>query len=264
MVVKERGRPLRVLKDLTSDPGFTGQFSVSPDGRRVAWIRARGDLGEPGRLLVQSGRRARVVARDAAAGFPCATPVWSPDSRRVAYLPLGTGGVGRRVTAVPADGGGPARRLGTTRGVCHLAWAAGGRRLAGYTGDTAGVFLLDAATGRARRVPGIPLANHVGGLSPDGRRVVVRELRPSAPGGDGAWPTAFTPSIVDTRTGRRIPVTADGEVLGAAYLPDERLVVRVRGNPGNTLVLRAPDGRETGRLAEPPQSARMGLLTVVP
>jgi WD40 repeat protein len=264
VLVKDRGRPLRVLMDFSGRPDMVSQFSVSPDGRRVAWIRTRGGLDQPGELLVLSAGREKVVARDAAAGFPCATPVWSPDSRRVAYLPLGANGVGSRVNEVDADRGGRARRLGTTRGVCHLAWSADGRRLAGYSGDTAAVFLLDAKTGRARRVPGIPMANHVQSLSPGGGRVVVDELRPDEPGGDGVWPTRFTPSIVDTRTGRRVPITVKGKVLGAAYLPDGRLAVRVGGKDHNTLVVSASRGKKLKRLAEPPQTVRMGLLALIP
>ncbi|WP_055482284.1 hypothetical protein [Sphaerimonospora mesophila] len=60
------------------------------------------------------------MAGGAAAGFPCGTPVWSPDSATVAYLGRSNADAAP-LMIVKADGRSKARRAGRTPGVCHLA-----------------------------------------------------------------------------------------------------------------------------------------------
>ncbi|GIH71972.1 TolB-like translocation protein [Sphaerimonospora thailandensis] len=231
------------------------QFSVSPDGTKLAWITWGG------KLHVRTGGKEKVVAKGAAGGFPCATPVWSPDSAYLAY-PSDSDVDASPLMIVKADGTG-ARKAGVPRGVCHLAWSADGRHLAGYTGETDGVYIFDLKTGKSVRAKGIRLANHVQSLSPDGRRVVVRTLSPTEPGGDGLWPGGFTPTVVDTVTGKWVPIPVKGTKVGAFYLPDGRLVVRVLGRTHNTLVVLDSAGRELQRLAEPARVRNQGLLQIV-
>ncbi|MEW9533956.1 hypothetical protein [Microbispora sp. NPDC049125] len=233
------------------------QLTVSPDGAKAAWVGA-------GKLHVLTGLgsarpKDRVVASDAAEA-PCLTPVFSPDSTTVAY-PRRAKQEASVVVAVAADGTG-SRVLGKTRGVCHLAWSGAGRYLAGYAGTTEGVYLLDTRTGTSRRAKGIALANHVQSLSPDGRRVVVHRIGPKDPGGDGVWPSWFTPAIVDTRTGDRVAIPVRGSLLGALYLRDGRLVVRVRGAKHNTLVIVGANGRILQRMSEPARVREDALMAV--
>ncbi|GHH63043.1 hypothetical protein GCM10017673_03250 [Streptosporangium violaceochromogenes] len=236
-------------------PGFVGQFSAAPGGGRVAWIDARN------RLHVRSAGGDRVIAKDAAYAGPCLTPAWTADGKRIAYPVKGTASA-TTVKVVGADGRNPVK-AGTTLGPCHLTWSADGRTLAGYAGDTDGVHLLTAGSPVSRRVPGVKLANHVQSLSPDGRRVVVNAIGADAPGGDGSWPLAFTPSIYDTVTGRKIAVPVKGRVIGALYLRDGSLAIRVAGRPANTLLVLDASGRELRRLTEPARARTLGLLHVL-
>ncbi|MEU8250262.1 hypothetical protein [Nonomuraea sp. NPDC048916] len=236
-------------------PGDSPQFAASPDGRKVAWITAGG------LLRVREGAKVTTAARGLQGGTPCLSPVWSPDSRRVAYVHVGRNPAGS-VSAVNADGTGE-RVLGSTRGVCHLAWSPDGRYLAGYAGTTEGVYRLDVKTGKAAKVKGVTLAGHVQSLSPGGRYVVVRTLRASDPGGDGTWPEWFTPTLVDTVTGRKVPIGVKGRQIGAFHLADGRLVVRVAGSAGNTLVVLDRTGRVVQRLSEPVAARNQALLQVL-
>ncbi|MEN3535922.1 hypothetical protein AAH991_12465 [Microbispora sp. ZYX-F-249] len=234
---------------------MTGQFSASPDGTKVAWITDRGEV------RVGSGSTATTVAKGAAAGFPCGTPVWSPDSRSVAYVNKGNSDAGP-VSIVGADGRG-ARKAGTTLGICHLAWSADGRYLAGYAGTTRGVYRLDVKTGKAVKVKGVDLANHVQSLSPDGAKVVVAPLSRTAPAGDGSWPGGFRPAVVDVATGKKSAIPVKGSLIGAFYLRDGRLVVRVAGRTANTLVVLDKNGRQLQSLTEPAAARRQALLQIV-
>ncbi|MFD8528829.1 TolB family protein [Streptosporangium canum] len=234
---------------------LSAQFSVAPDGRRIAWI------DEKGRLRVGSASGDKVIAKDAAYGAPCLTPAWTADGKRVAYLRKGTAAA-MAVAVAGADGKGVVDS-GTTLGPCHLTWSADGRTLAGYAGDTAGVYLLDTRSRVSGKAPGIKLANHVESLSPDSRRVVVNAIGPNAPGGDGSWTPLFTPSIYDTKTGKKITIPVKGRLVGARYLRDGRLAVRVRGTAANTLVTLDASGRELRRAAEPAKARNLGLLGVL-
>ncbi|GAA2851743.1 hypothetical protein GCM10010517_09370 [Streptosporangium fragile] len=235
--------------------GFAGQFAVAPDGLRVAWI------DDKGRLHVRAGSADKVIAKDAAYGGPCLTPAWTADGRRLVY-PVKGGTTATTVAVVGSDGKGRSD-AGKTLGPCHLTWSADGRTLAGYAGDTDGVHLLDTRTRVSGRVPGIKLANHVESLSPDARRVVVNAIGANAPGGDGSWPLTFTPSIHDTRTGKKIAIPVKGRLLGARYLRDGRLAVRVKGATANTLVVLSASGKELQRLAEPARARALGLVGVL-
>ncbi|WP_189237791.1 TolB family protein [Planomonospora parontospora] len=247
-------------RTLWTDRSGFGQFSVSPDGGKVAWIDGKGRL-HVSAAATGSGKAAdKVVARGAAAGGPCLTPAWSADSRRIAF-PLAGGSDRLTVAVVGADGRGLGK-VGATLGVCHLTWSADGRTLAGYAGSTEGVHLLDTASRTSRRVPGIRLANHVAGLSPDGRRVVVHAMGPDAEAGDGSWPAEFAPSVYDTRTGKKVALPVRGRLIGALYLRDGRLAVRVAGRTANTLVVLSPSGKRLQTLPEQPRNRRLGLLQV--
>jgi hypothetical protein len=232
-----------------------GQFSASPDGAKVAYI----DLD--GRVHVISGGTNRVIGRGAIAGAPCATPVWSPDSARVAY-PLQATEATAAIAIVNADGTGR-KKAGRTYGVCHLAWSGNGRYLAGYAGDTRGVYLLDVVTGKSRKAAGIKLANHVQSLSPDGRKVIARIITPSDPGGDGTWPNWYRPAIVDTVTGAKLTIPVRGTLLGAIYLRDGRLAVRVKGATRNTIVVLSKTLKRVQAFPEPSTVRSFGLLHVL-
>ncbi|MEV7009362.1 hypothetical protein [Streptosporangium sp. NPDC051022] len=245
------------LSRLTVGGGnFVGQFAAAPGGGKVAWIDGKS------RLHVKSASGDKVIAQNAAYGGPCLTPAWSADGKRIAYVVKGTADAG--TVALVGSGGGRPVTAGKTLGVCHLAWSADGKTLAGYAGDTDGVYLLNTVSHVSTRVPGIKLANHVDGLSPNGDRVVVNTISPSDPGGDGSWPLAYTPSLYETKTGKKITIPVKGTLIGARFLYDGTLVVRVKGRSFNTWVVLDPDTYKVSqRVPEIKEARNLGLLGVM-
>ncbi|GAA3685550.1 hypothetical protein GCM10022224_057890 [Nonomuraea antimicrobica] len=229
------------------------QYTVSPDGKKVAWVSSGG------RLQIRQGGRTMTLVSGLQAGTPCLTPAWSADSAKVAYPQSGG-----TIMSVKADGTGAPHRLGTSPGVCHLAWSADGRYLAGYTGEANALYRLDTRTAESAPVKGVKWITHVQSLSPNGRHAIVEF--PQQPGtlGDGTWPTAFKPVVLDMVTGKRRTPAVKGRLLGAFYLADGRMVVRVAGEEHNTLVVLGTDGKELQRVAEPARAKKQALLQVLP
>ncbi|MFE0147704.1 TolB family protein [Nonomuraea sp. NPDC059007] len=237
----EKGEGWRTL----AGTGAMPQMAAAPDGRKAAWIT------DKGKLVVKAGRTLTTVATKLQGGTPCLTPTWSADSKQVAYVK------GETVMAVRADGTG-ARKLGSTKGVCHLAWSADGRYLAGYTGEADALYLLDTKTGKDDRVKGVKSITHVQSLSPDGSKAVVQVPSDPETPGDGTWPSAFTPVLLDTATGKKRAIPVKGKLTGAFYRPDGSMVVRTAGK----IVILDRNGEEVRRLAEPAGAKDAALLQV--
>jgi hypothetical protein len=234
-------------------PGPAAQYTVSPDGRKAAWVTTSG------RLQVRAGGKTSTIVSGLQSGTPCLTPVWSADSASVAYIEGAD-----TIMSVKADGSDAPRRLGRSQGVCHLAWSAGGRYVAGYTGEANALYRLDTKTGKAIRAKGVKWITHVQSLSPDGRSAVVQVPANADMLGDGTWPTAFKPVVLDMTTGKKRTPAVKGKLIGASYLPDGRLVVRVAGTRQNTLVVLDAAGKEIQRVAEPAGAKKQALLRVLP
>ncbi|MFI6740248.1 hypothetical protein ACIBI9_45615 [Nonomuraea sp. NPDC050451] len=238
------------------------QFAASPDGTKAAWITESGNLN-----IRERGRTSTIVS-GLQGSTPCLTPVWSADSTKVAYP--STNGT---ITAVRADGSNAPRKLGVSKGVCHLAWSGNGRYLAGYTTTGDGLYRLDSKTGKTVMVKGVKSITHVQSLSPDGTKAVVAFPEGAQALSARTWPTTFKPVILQIPSGKRQKLPVKGNAIGAYYLPDGRLVMRMAAertqsrhaavHAHNTLVVFDSAGNELQRLAEPPKAKNQALLQVV-
>jgi Tol biopolymer transport system component len=147
---------------------FFGAFLISPDGMRVASAQAH--LGAPDIYLLDLDRD--VSARITTDPAPELTPVWSPDSRELAFGRSDTPGVYRR----PANRGGADQLLFRPPSLGFPAsWSTDGRFLlvsvfgtgSTYTGD---LWVLPL-TGNRKAVPLVAseFLEGPGRFSPDGR-----------------------------------------------------------------------------------------------
>lgn len=197
-------------------PDDLRQASWSPDGRRVAYVKA-------GNVAVANadGSAGRIVAQRAA------TPSWSPDGRRIAYTALLDSGLAAIGLADPSGSNRRILVLPLTGSVSEPAWAPSGREL--------------AVTARATTASATEL--HVAAVDGTGARLLAR----------GASDAAWSPQgsrIAFVQGGNVVAANADGAAArlvaaGAtspAWSPDGRLIAFVRR--GGLFVVPADGGRE--------------------
>ena len=176
-------------RPLTTDQGFEGMPSLSPDGNYVAFIAGGGELQKDFDLYVKQiggGPPLRLTSGPAVEEFPA----WSPDGRSIAFvrtkgdkldvlLIAPIGGPERKVAEVTAD---------TSTSVFsfvhpYLSWSPDSKFLVTTDrqslNEPLGLFLLSVSTGEKRRLTSPPppsLADGNPAVSPDGRSLAFVRL----------------------------------------------------------------------------------------
>jgi DNA-binding winged helix-turn-helix (wHTH) protein/Tol biopolymer transport system component len=177
------------LRPLTADQGREQFPTLSPDGRRVAYVAVKtGPLSLSGQLVVREvrGVGSKVLLRLGEDGEQFRAPTWSPDSQEVAVMLVN--GAQCRIAAIGVDT--LARReLGACRaedgGRARIAWSPDGAHIAlSQRADDAHthtrIHLLDVRTGAmtALAVPVVPDSDAIDPhYSPDGAQLAWREQR---------------------------------------------------------------------------------------
>jgi hypothetical protein len=155
--------------------GFAAVPSWSPDGRRLAFVRAEADRPKVWNLWtidVVTGEMRRVTSHRAGQPWGAA---WFPDGQRIAYsnetrlIVRALDGSSERVFPSPVPG----------RGVRTPAVSPDGQRIM-FQVSRNGAWLLDLRDGSMRRVLADPSAEEFA-WSPDGRRVAYHSRR------SGTW-----------------------------------------------------------------------------
>lgn len=161
----------RKAEQITTGEFDDRQVRWSPDGKRLAFTSERG-VGDPDRfnnsdVFVVDATPGATPVRLTSWSGPDASPVWSPDGSRIAYLqgsePQLSAYTQNTIAIVPSSGG-AAQLVATSldRDVNQLAWTADGRALRFLLGDDRAQHLaqVDVSSGTVTRVV-------------DGRRVVT-------------------------------------------------------------------------------------------
>jgi len=200
----------------------------SPDGRSIAFVTSR---GEPGDLVVVTGRNRRVAARrERGLSF-----AWSPDGRWLAVQ-------GKGLFIERPDGSG---RRNLAENLYYGAWSPDGRLLALFDSAVGGVRIYDVRSGRTRTMIAVGGGDLV--WSPNGRLL--------------AMDSSAGITIADVTTAKMRLLTKDHS-SGLAWSPDGDLLayveetfsmqaarnLRVVGLAGNVRTIVAVGGSYGGRI----------------
>jgi len=194
------------VTDVSRSPWNDQRASLSPDGRRVAFVSDRS--GTPAVYTVGAdGRGLRRVVRAASVQEDRPLYAWSPDSRTLAIAALGEGEPALARGPLYVVRGSRVRTLATLTGAERLSWTPDGRYLTYLDGVS--LVARDAGTGRVAWSR--PLRSALSDWTPAGLYA-----------GDGADGTV---RVYDTR-GQLVERFAGAN---ASWSPDGAYLVLVRG-----------------------------------
>ena len=144
------------LEQLTYDPAFDDQGTISPDGKTLAFVSTRGGGTANIWLMDLESKRARNLTASPSGNF---RPAWSPDGKWIAFSsdrdtkPGAFPGSWEQMQStgiyiVAPDGSG-LRRLTRKEGVAGSpAWSPDGKRVVFYETDEVGAYLAKGAGSR--------------------------------------------------------------------------------------------------------------------
>ena len=176
-----------VATPLTSEPGFEGCPSLSPDGRQVAFASfgEKQDNLDIYVKLIGGGPPLRLTSDPA----PDQSPAWAPDGRSIAFirdrsnrqdvlLIPALGGPERKLAEIPADLPWP-----VSMACPYLSWSPDSKYLVminrASAEEPAALFVLSVATGERRRLttpPATAVCDAYPAVSPDGRMLAFVRL----------------------------------------------------------------------------------------
>jgi serine/threonine-protein kinase len=249
------GAPRRLAAE-----GVDSAPTFSPDGRRMAWVRARHPTpGESALMLASAdGTGARVLAAvklpERLAPVFFTAPDWSPDGRRIAAavvrLQGGTVERGARVVAVSIEDG-TMETLADPgwRSAAQVAWLPDGSGLVAVAGtegeETSRVWLVPLPGGTPRRVTSDLLEYRIVSLTADGASLVTVAADVLAsvwlqPLDGRGRPRRLTSSKVDGLFG--LDVAPDGRVVYTSRDGDEGGLWTTSADAGERSPLPAGEG----------------------
>ena len=225
---------------LTTDPGYEGMPSLSPDGSQVAFASFGEKLDNLDIYVKQiggGGPPLRLTSDPAVDKFPA----WSPDGRSIAFVR--ERGDKDEVLLIPAIGG-PERRLAQTAhdlpwepslNPPYLSWSPDSKYLVtvdrASPGEPPGLFVLSVATGEKRRLttpPAPALADTNPAVSPDGRALAF--VRVISTGNPQLYVVPLSEDYRPTGAARRLDVPQPW-VVNPAWTADGREIVCSAGPP---------------------------------
>jgi dipeptidyl aminopeptidase/acylaminoacyl peptidase len=236
----------RKLEQLTSGPFDDESPAWSPDGRRIAFVSARGPdpdrTGNTDIFVIDASPGASPKQLTTFGGPDDGDISWSPDGKMIAYIqgsePKYSAYNMRHLAVVPADGGAPHVLSGELdRSISSPLWSADGKGIYFTVADDRIRYLarIPAAGGRVRRV--IEGRRVVSSPSQDARgSIALLSTTPAHP------PEVFA---VDGDTLRRLSHQNDGWLAGVKLAATEGISTRGKdGTVVNGLLVKPASYRE--------------------
>ena len=238
------------LVNLSGGRGSDWAPSVSPNGRRIAFLRNPGPAGAELWVMNADGSAQRHLAGGVLVDDFTQSPSWSPDGRSIGFV-RSPGGDATGLWVIGADGA-DARRLGDAD--AGPVWSPDGRLLAYETFDssTCGPIDRNCATAFLSVVRPDGTGNKVlakeaiwPSWSPTGTRLVF------AGGASGTDTAEIEVVSAGGSPPRRVVPSSRGPFLAPAWSPSGRSIAFVGGIPflRQSVYVVAPDGTRLRRLA---------------
>ncbi len=235
--------------------GFFQSATMSPDGKKLAWILSD-SAGGTGQMRVQTYGGGSVTIGPATInnGYP---PQWSADSSNmiVGYGPSGWGRLDATTGAITP--------MPSASGCCFGVFSPDGAYAILRNGLNTSVVHSDGSSPVPALAPSGQVFGRVQSLSPDGHHVIAL-LRPAgSPGGDAARALGAN-AIVDTVTGSYVPIGDGGMLRGGFYLADGNAVLRVIIGGADRVRLVSAAGAVLDEVIVPPAAVNHLLLGYAP
>jgi Tol biopolymer transport system component/DNA-binding winged helix-turn-helix (wHTH) protein len=233
-------QPTLTAIPLTTDPGFEGTPSLSPDGNQVAYASAGPDSDNFDIYVKQIGggpTPRRLTSDPATDEFPA----WSPDGRSIAFIRDRSDKL--EVLLIPSEGG-PERKIAdiapdTTTGIFswvppYLSWSHDSKYLVtsdrAASGEPLSLFVFSIATGEKRRLTTPPAKTFGDGnpaISPDGRTLAF--VRIVSAGSPQLFVLRLSEDYQSTAEPRRLDISPPW-VVSPAWTADSREIICEAGN----------------------------------
>jgi len=219
----------------TSYPGYAGSPAFSPEGNSIAfiWNGDRGDNFDVYVKLVDAGSPLRLTSDPAAESYP----VWSPDSRYIAFSRAAHDGTSYYM--IPSLGGSERKIADVTSSGPGMDWSPDGKTLAVSASESPGepncILLISTETGQKQKLTS-PDMNGQGDYGP----------KYSPNGSLIAFAKSLSSGVVELYTipsggGKEKRLTFDNLFVGSdAWTRDGREIVFSSNRGGNTTLWRIP------------------------
>ena len=142
---------------------------LSPDGVRVAYVQAVGEVRQIFRIAADGGWPVRLTAGEKS----CESPRWSPDGGHIAFVR------DNALIVMDAEGGDPRTLVEHRAGLSLPRWSPDGSQIAFYSRRRGWnqIWVVAAEGGEPRRLTAVPADNDDLAWSPDGASVAYSSIR---------------------------------------------------------------------------------------
>lgn len=242
------------LEPLTHHERPVSAATVSPDGRRVAFVLERLD----GARLFVMNVADRGVQRVSAESVDCSDPIWSRDGHRLAFRARPAPGADEAILVAEPDGAGGPRLLLTARGpdgrhrsLRPLGWSADDRSLlVAASSESTTLLSVDAASSAANALAADLALDGEARFAPGGRALYALARRQDARGAETEPLRRLHYIDLASGSSRPLAPTLPWDIERFALSPDGRQVA-ISALAAGFNVLRVLD-RASGAMLEPP------------